>query len=157
MRSLSYCRIIDYIKYFELTQCFSSQHLLVFCYKGQVLLVPLQIENLGKKGEYIIYLGFLSNVTTRLASSRLDTFFFNVLKRMLQARDLFLHFFWMKGSSMQVLVLYVLGTKWDCSQSPAGYSTCNFPEQCPVFVQFYMVILMIEAQCYRREDFTCLP
>lgn len=49
VRSLSYCRIIDYDKYFELTQCFSSQNLLVFCYKGEVLLVPLQIENLEEK------------------------------------------------------------------------------------------------------------
>jgi len=33
VRHLSYCRIIDYDKYFELTLCFSSPNLLVFCCK----------------------------------------------------------------------------------------------------------------------------
>lgn len=157
MRSLSYCRIIDYIKYFELTQCFSSRHLLVFCYKRQVLLVSLQTENLGKKGEYVIKLGFPSNVTERLGSSRVDTLFFNVLKRMQETfycisfgwKDLprrsWCYRFWVQKETAHSLQL---------DTAPATFIS---QKSSPLFIQSYIVILMIEVRCYKREDFTCLP
>lgn len=65
--------------------------------------------------EYIIYLGVLSNGGARPASSRLATLSFNVLEGILQAKDLLLHFFRMEESSMQVLLLQILGTKQDSS------------------------------------------
>lgn len=48
VRHLSYRRIIDYDKHFELTQCFSSQNLLIFCCKW----------NGGKLRLYMIHWGY---------------------------------------------------------------------------------------------------
>lgn len=75
---------------------------------------------------------------------------------MLQERQLLSHFFWMVffhagpgavgfGYKMRLLSLQ-LDIETFISQNSS-----------PLFVQFYIVILMIEAQCNKREDFTCLP
>lgn len=52
VRSLAYCRIIDYIKYFELTQCFSSQH---FATRGKYYQSHCKLKTWGEK-ENILFI-----------------------------------------------------------------------------------------------------
>lgn len=100
VRSLSYCRIIDYEKHFELTHCFSSQNLLIFCYKRQVLVVPLQTEHLEENWENTerFTQDSLSSCGARLAPQLawLAVLPFNVLERIVAAKGLLLGFFWME-------------------------------------------------------------
>lgn len=104
VRSLSYCRIIDYDKHFELTHCFSSQNLLIFCYKWQVLVVPLQIEQLEENWENTWFTqDSLSNCGARPPSSWEAVLPFNVLDILpfnVPAKGLLLGFFWMETRSL---------------------------------------------------------
>lgn len=131
VRSLSYCRIIDCEKHFELTHCFSSQNLLIFCYKWQVLVVPLQTERLEENWENTerFTQDSLSSCGARLAPQLawLAVLPFNVLERIVAAKGLLLGFFWMETRSLpcqtQCYRFWVQNTN---AHFPVGYNTCKF-------------------------------
>lgn len=115
MRHLSYCRIIDCDKHFELTQCFSSQNLLIFCCKWEGLLVALQIENLEGNWDSIWFIeDTLLHGGARPVSSRLYCPWGR-----LQVRGLLLHLFRMETRSLPCR--FCVQCSFKCGPAPVSF------------------------------------